>query len=147
MRKLLATSILFCAALSLQAQAITLDELKKYIIAMDSIEALKVHLTETFNNLSKGNDKISSTRYHALVPVANDDTKLKDANATPEEIAYVKKAAAIKDEETIKFQKAFQSLIQDYVGEAVFTKVRNGLKTDPGLKKKYDSLIAKPIRP
>ncbi len=137
----LITTILYSSA---QAQGVTDEELKKYVIAMDSLETLKVQLTTVINNISKGNSNISSNRFNELMPVINNEVKLTEAKATPDEIAYVKKAVATRDEETMKFQKAFQSLINDFVGEAVFTKVRNGIRTDTGLKKKYDSLMAIP---
>jgi predicted Zn-dependent protease len=129
-----------------QAQ-ITNEELKKYIITMDSIETLKNQLTVSMNNLSKGNNKISAERYNTLIPIISSEAKLTESKATAEEIAYVKKTVALRDEELRKFQNASQSLINNYMGTETFTKVRNSLKSDATLKKKYDSLTVKPIRP
>lgn len=81
-----------------------------------------------------------------MVWFITNEAKLIEAKATAEEIAYVKKAATIREEETLKFQQTYESLINEYIGEAIFTKVRNGLKTEPSLKKRYDSLRVKPIR-
>lgn len=131
----------------IHAQDITDSDLKKYKIVIDSIETLKNQLTVTINNLAKGNGNISASRFNTLIPIINNEAKLTEAKATPDEIAYVKKAAAVQEEETKKFQKAYQSLIYDYVGDAVFTRVRNGLKTDTGLKKKYDALTATMRKP
>ena len=39
--------------------------------------------------------------------------------ATPDEITYMKKAAAIREEETRKFQHSYQSLIGDYTGSEI----------------------------
>ena len=129
------------------AQEVTIADLKKYIIAMDSIETLKNQLSATIANLSKGNNKISSQRYAELVPIINDQAKLTEFKATSDEIAFVKKAQSTQREESRKFQKNSQSIISDYVGEAVFNKIRNSLRTDVDLKRQYDSLTAKPIRP
>ncbi|HEY3429821.1 MAG TPA: hypothetical protein VGK39_04025, partial [Cyclobacteriaceae bacterium] len=84
--------------------------------------------------------------YNELLPIITNEAKLAEVKATPSEIAYVKKAVTTRDEETRKFQQAYQLLIHD-LGESTFTKVRNGLKNNPNLKKQYDSLIAKPVRP
>lgn len=127
---------------STQAQ-VTDEELKKYAIAMDSIETLKFQLTGTLNKIAKGNDKISAKRYTTLIPIVNDAAKLAEANATPEEIAYLKQAVTTRNEETIKFQKAFQSLVSEYIGDKAVSKIRNALKTDTLLQKKYDSLTRK----
>ena len=128
------------------SQQISDAELKKYIVTMDSLEVFKNQLTATINNLSK-NSKISSDRFNKLMSAINDQTKLTELKATPDEITQTKKMMSIRNEETMKFQKTYQALISDYLGQDVFTKVRNGLKTDGGLKRKYDSLMAKPIRP
>ncbi len=134
-------SVLFILVSSSYAQKITLDELKRYAVTLDSIETLKNQLTGTINKLSKGNAKISAQRYNILIQIANDATKLTEAKATPEEIAYVKRAGVIQNEETVKFQKAYQSLISNYVGDQVFGKVRYALKSDTILQHKYDSLV------
>lgn len=126
---------------------VTDTDLKKYVLVMDSIETLKSQMTYKINKLATGNSKISPARFNALMPIVNDQAKLTEVKATPEEIAYVKKAANIRDEETIKFQQTFQSLIINYMGSDSFTKVRNALKSDTVLKKKYDSLMVKPVRP
>lgn len=130
-----------------QSQEVSMDELKKYIHTMDSIETLKNNLTVKMNKLSKGNKDVSTSRYHEIFPIINNQAKLTEVKATPAEITYVKKAVAIRDEETKKFQLSYQSLINDYLGQKTFSKVRNSLKADPNVKKAYDSLTAKPIRP
>ena len=141
--------IITCLTLTstLSNAQITDIELKKYIVVMDSIETLKNQLTAKMNNLATSNSKISPGRFNALMPVVDNQEKLAELKATTDEIAIVKKAAAIRDEETRKFQQTYQSLITGYIGSDVFTKVRNALKSDTILKKKYDSLMVKPVGP
>lgn len=146
MKKVLLLALWLASFTSVNAQKITSEELKKYIITMDSLEVLKNQLTTTINNLSK-NSKIPGERVSKLMPVINDQAKLSELKATPDEIAHVKKIISIRNEETMKFQRTYQLLISNYLGQDVFTKVRNGLKSDSSLKRKYDSLTAKPIRP
>ena len=132
---------------TLASAQVTDADLKKYIVVMDSIETLTNQLTHKMNKLAAGNSKISASRFNTLMPVITNQAKLTELKATPEEISYVKKAAAIQDEETRKFQRVYQSLINDYMGSDAFTKVRNALKSDAVLKRKYDSLTVKPVRP
>jgi hypothetical protein len=122
-------------------QKVTNDELKRYAIALDSIETLKNALTTSLNKIAKGNSKISTQRYSLLMPMVQDPTKLSEAKATADEIAYIKRAAETQREETVKFQKAYTALISGYVGGSTFGKVRNTLGTDTVLKKTYDSLM------
>jgi hypothetical protein len=132
--------------INVMAQEITNEELKKYVLTMDSLDVLKNQLTIKINNISK-NSKISPDRFNKLMPIINDQAKLTEANATADEITIIKKAVALRNEETMKFQQTYQALIHDFLGQAIFTKVRNALKTNDSIKRKYDSLTAKPIRP
>jgi len=145
LNKIIALASFILITITATAQ-ITNDELKKYIIVMDSIETLKNQLALTTNNLSK-NSKMPPGRFNTLMSIANNDARLAEMKATPEEIAYVKKAAATRDEGTLKFQQAYQSLINGYIGSEVFGRVRNGVKTDTSIRRRYDSLKVKPIRP
>jgi len=122
-------------------QKVTPDELKRYAIALDSIETLKDALTASLNKIAKGNKKISAQRYAVLMPIAQDAAKLSEAKATADEIAYIKGAAETQRVETVKFQKAYTALISGYVGDSTFGKVRTALTTDTTLKKTYDSLM------
>lgn len=123
------------------SQKVTPDELKRYAVALDSIETLKDALTASLNKIAKGNKKVSAQRYTVLMPIAQDATKLTEAKATADEIAYVKGAAETQRKETVKFQKAYTALISGYVGDSTFGKVRTALVTDTTLKKSYDSLM------
>lgn len=125
------------------AQAITDDELKKYAIAMDSISAMTDRFKEINTKISRGNEKVSNIRYNQLVVIIGDSVKLKAANATPDEIAYVKKGDEIIKKESAALQKNISALIGDYLGSALFAKVRNALKTDEALRKRYESISVK----
>ena len=122
--------------------AVTDEELKKYAIAMDSIDNMKKDLMEEISELVKNNEKITAARYNELSKVINDETKLAEAKATPEEIAAIKEVLSKKDEGTAKIQSTFQSLAKDYVGAATYNKVRKALAEDADLKAKYDAIIA-----
>jgi len=137
-------SVVIISGSFVQAQEVTDDELKKYVITMDSINGMTDRLKETYNKISGGNEKISNARYNQLVGIISDTVKLGMANATSEEITYIKKGEATKKEEAANVQKSCNALINDYVGSVLFVKVRNALKTDAELRKKYDALLSKP---
>lgn len=138
---ILILTLLFVPLTSSYAQKVTRDELKRYAIALDSIETLKNALTTSVMKMAKGNKNISAQRYALLMPIAQDAAKLSEAKATKEEISYVKRAVEIQHHETAKFQKAYTLLISGYVGDSTFGKVRSALATDTVLKKSYDSLM------
>lgn len=117
---------------------ITDEDLKKYVIALDSIEHMKSHLVEVISTLVKEN--ISGARYNELSKLADDETKLAAAGATVEEIEFVKAIAARKDEETAKINSTFQSLAKDYIGAKMYNAIRKALKEDEGVKTRYEAL-------
>lgn len=124
------------------APVISDEELKKYAVAMDSISDMTEQLKATLNEKVKSNEKITGTRYNQLSGIIGDEAKLAEANATPEEIAFIKEVLALKDEETAKIQQTFQTLAKEYVGASAFNKIRSALKTDAELKAKYDAMLA-----
>jgi len=124
-----------------QDESITDEDLKRYAVAMDSIEHMKENLIATISDMVKSNENVSAARYNDLSKIIEDEVKLKEANATEEEIAFVKSVAAKKEEETTKINETFQSLAKDYVGVKTYNAVKKALKEDEAVKAKYDAMM------
>ncbi len=122
---------------------ITDAELEKYAVTMDSVNDMKASLLEDITNMVKGNEKITNARYNDLSKIIDDETALAKAKATPEEIAFIKEVAAKKEEGTAKIQETFQSMAKDYIGASSYNKIKDALKSDPELKKRYESQLEK----
>jgi predicted nucleic acid-binding Zn-ribbon protein len=122
--------------------SITDEELKKYAVAMDSIDDMKTELLKSISEFVKSNDKITGARYNELSKIINDEQKLTEAKATAEEIAAVKEVLAKKDEGTAKIQETFKALATDFVGASVYNKVRKSLGSDPAVKTRYEAILA-----
>lgn len=143
------TSLLFsCAffllAISAHSQndvAVTDEELGKYATAMDSVNELTIELMDSITLMVKNTTVMNAARYNDLSKIISDETKLTEAKATPEEIAFVKSVADYKSKGTSEINSAFQSLAKDYVGAATFNKVKKALASNTELKGKYDSLM------
>lgn len=123
-----------------QDDGITDEDLKKYAIAMDSIENMKGHLIETITEMVKGNEDVTASRYNELSKLIDDETKLAEAEATELEIEFVKSVATKKAEETAKINEAFQSLAVDYIGAKTYNAVKKALKEDEEIIAKYKAL-------
>lgn len=123
---------------ALHAQdTVTDEELKKYAVAMDSINNMKATLLNDIKAKVESNEKITKARYNELYKVIKDEAKLKEANATEEEIAFLNEVATYKAEGTAKITATFQTLAKDYVGAAVFNKVKKAISEDEALRTKY----------
>jgi hypothetical protein len=127
---------------SVSQDQITDEELKKYAVAMDSINDMKASLLEEISDLVKEDGKMTNARYNELSKIANDPAKLAQAKATPEEIALLKKVAEKKNEGTVEINNTFQALAQEYVGAASYNKIKKALSTDAELKSKYEQMLA-----
>ncbi|MBX2915170.1 MAG: hypothetical protein KF856_07850 [Cyclobacteriaceae bacterium] len=125
-----------------QDVTVTDEELTKYATAMDSINEMSAEVKEMITELVKNNKVVTATRYNEISKIITDETKLAEAKATPEEIAFVKELAAKRDSATVQINAAVQSLAKDFVGAATFNKVRKALSADVELKSKYEALMA-----
>lgn len=123
------------------AATVTDEELKKYAIAMDSVNEMQAVLTGQIKEMVTTSQSISAQRYNELFKIIGDEGKLLEANATPEEISFVKEVIAKKDAGTAKIKETYQLLAKDFVGAAAFNKVRKAISSDEGLKTKYQSLM------
>lgn len=136
------TFLILLVATSLSATAqkrdsVTNEELHKYAVMMDSLQTLKKQRAEMSTRLAKGNAKISPARYQLLLPIIDDQKKLTEAKATKEEIEYVKKALDSLLQEGRKFQTAFTSLMNEYVGYDTYNKVKQEIETNNRVKDRY----------
>jgi hypothetical protein len=142
--KVLSVVFMIAMAASAYAQdaaAVTDEELKKYAVAMDSINELQAELNGTIKQMVTTNTGVSAARYNELFKIINDEGKLLDANATADEINFVKQVIAKREEGTAKIKQTYQSLAKDYVGATAFNKVKKALSSDEALKTKYQGLM------
>lgn len=121
---------------------VTEEELKKYAVVMDSIDNMKEELIDSISTMVKNNEKVTAARYNELSKIINDETKLAEAEAKPEEIEAIKGILKYKEEQTAKIQETFKSLATEYVGAAVYNKVKKALAENAETKAKYQELLA-----
>lgn len=138
--KLFALFILV-APLAIAQETISDDDLKRYAVSMDSIDQMKTSFIQLITDMVNNNDHISAARYNELSKISDDSTKLVEASATPEEIAFVKSVADKKEEETDKINATFQSLAKDYIGAKTYNAVKTALKEDEVVKTKYEAIM------
>lgn len=140
----------FCLALFLMLgfqgvfaqDEVTEEELKKYAVVMDSIDNMKEDLINTISEMVKNNEKVTAARYNDLSKIINEETKLAEADATPEEVEAIKEILKFKDEGTAKIQETFKTLATEFVGAAVYNKVKKAIAENAETKAKYQELLA-----
>ena len=137
-----AISVMLSAPVFAQdAAAVTDEELKKYAVAMDSVNEMQAALADQIKTMVTGNTAMTTTRYNEVFKVIGDESKLFEIQATPEEIAFVKQVVAKREEGTAKIKQTYQALAKEYVGAGAFNKVKKALASDEALKTKYQGLM------
>jgi hypothetical protein len=123
------------------AATVTDEELKKYAVAMDSINELQAVLAGEIKQMVTTNQTLTAARYNELYKIINDENKLMEANATLDEVRFVKEVIAKREAGTAKIKETYQLLAKDYVGASSFNKVKRALSSDEALKSKYQGMM------
>lgn len=137
--------LFFCVGV-VQAQddeVVSDEELERYAVLMDSIDEMRISLLSQISEMVKGTDKISVTRYNDLSKIADDSVKLQEAQATPDEIAFLKEIQDLKDSGTSEINNAFRTMAKEYVGASTYNKVKKAISGDEGIKSKYETMLNK----
>jgi len=141
--KVLIPCLLLLATVASKAQTgtgITDEDLKKYAVTMDSVAAMQESLREIVAETVRANTVMPVARYNELFKIAEDETKLKAANATPEEVAFLKQIDDLRKVNTERINTTYQALAKDYVGLKTFNTIRKSLESDQALKARFENL-------
>jgi hypothetical protein len=141
--KALIPGLFLLAALASKAQttpAITDDDLKKYAVTMDSVEAMQESLRSIVAETVQKNTVTTVARYNQLFKIMDDQAKLTEAKATPQEIAFIKQVDDLRKMNIARINSTYQSLAKDYVGLKAFNAIRKSLESDSSLKARYDNV-------
>jgi hypothetical protein len=122
------------------APSFTDEDLKKYAITMDSVKGMQTTLTGIVTEMVQKNTVMSVPRYNELFKVIEDQAKLAETKATPEEIKFVKDVAAKRAEETARINATYQALVKEYVGVKAFNAIKKSIASDEAVKAKYESI-------
>lgn len=126
-----------------QDEEITDEQLKRYAIAMDSVERMKQSIIDMMSTAVEENEDITGGRFNELSKIIEDSVKLVEANATQEEIDFILSVKERKDQMTADINTTFKSLAIDYIGEGgrTYKKIRAALRSDEELKERYEEIL------
>lgn len=139
-------TLIILGSLNLYAQeeeAITEKDLKKYAVTMDSIDAMKGNIKSVMGDMIKSNEDITTKRYNEVTKAIKDEEKLKEIEATEEEIAFVNSIISTRDEMTTEIKATLSTLVKEYIGSVkLYNRIKKELKSDEDLKSQYDEILA-----
>lgn len=137
---LLAAVVFGYVAKAQTAQTISDEDLRKYAETMDSVQVMQQTLMQIITDNVQKNEVMEVTRYNQLFKIADDQAKLTEAQAKPEEIQFIKDIAALREYNVKRINAAYQALAKEYVGLKAFNAIKKGLESDPQLKQRYEAI-------
>ena len=129
-----------CGANAQTAAGISDDDLRKYAITMDSVKVMQQTLTQIIAENVQKNTVMPVSRYNELFKITDDQAKLQQANATPDEIAFLKEINELRQYNIARINAAYQALAKEYVGLKAFNAIKKSLEADENLKKRYEGI-------
>jgi hypothetical protein len=123
-----------------KATSISDQDLKKYAMTMDSVRGMQETLQQIIAENVQKNTVMTVERYNQLFKIADDQAKLAEAQATPEEVAFLKEIADLRTLNTARINSTYQALAKDYVGLKAFNAIKKSLASDPDLKARYETV-------
>lgn len=140
MALLFVSAIGVCKAQTTATPPFTEEDLKKYAVTMDSVKGMQTTLQSIITEMVQKNTVMSVQRYNELFKITDDQAKLTEAKATPEEIKFLKDVADKRKEETARINATYQALAKEFVGLKTFNAIKKSLDSDPAVKAKYETL-------
>lgn len=121
---------------------ITDEDLKKYAVTMDSLDAMKENVKDVMSDMLKSNEDITIARYNELNDAIGDEAKLEELEATEDEVAFIQAVIDKKEELTAEIKPTLSTMVKDYIGSVkMYNAIKKGLKADDDLKARYDVIM------
>ena len=126
-----------------QDEEVTEEELEKYAMVMDSIDAMKNKIQEDYNELIQSEELMQGgRRFVEIQGAAKDSVKLNELSVTQEERMVYDNIQAKYEEMTAEFKNKYTALIKDELGGTLYNKITKALNSDPELKARYEEILS-----
>ena len=123
-----------------EAPSFTEEELEKYATVMVWAEVEKGSMTETYNNWINNDESIEAARFVKLKAAKVDEAKIKELEATTEEVAAFAKIQASYDSMTSAFKEVYVGKIKTDIGAGLYNQLRKAMKSDAEIKEQYQTI-------
>lgn len=130
--------------LALAQDEITDDDLHKYAIMSQSIKFMKKDVSIELNKMIKAQEGMTGQRYKELAATKGDETKLATIEAKDYEKQFIELVNKLKEERTASIKQVNTELATKMVGNKgkTYKKIKADLKTNEGLKARYEVILA-----
>ena len=140
-------SAVMLGTINLNAQdeePLTDEELTKYALVMDFADQEKEKLKTDYNAMIQAEELMDGgRRFKELKAAGEDEAKLAEIEATPEEIEVFNKIETANNENIEAFKEAYTTKIKDneQLGAALYNRITKALRSDEELKTRYTAIL------
>lgn len=119
------------------------ENLRSYIMVMDSVDELRTQLSEDVSEMIKSHELMDGGRAYSKIKSADGDLeKLEEEEITEEQVEAYEELQGQLEEMQAELNSTFSEMVKEHVGIAEYNKIRKGLRSDEELKARYDELVA-----
>lgn len=119
------------------------EDLKSYIMVMDSVDQLRTQLSEDVSEMIKSHELMDGGRAYSKIKAANGDAeKLEEEGVSEEQVEAYEELQEQVSEMQAELNSTFSEMVKEHVGVANYNKIRKGLNSDEELKARYETLAA-----
>lgn len=125
-----------------QDEQIQEEDLRKYAVVMDSIDAMKSNIQKEYNTLIQSEDLMAGgRRFVEIQSAAGDSVKLEELDVTEEEMMVYNNIQAEYQDMTATFKENYTSLIKEELGGTLYNQITKALRSDAALKARYEEIL------
>lgn len=137
------TCLAVCPQLLAQDAEVTDEELTQYAQVSAKIDSLKENMKSRINDAVKSNELMEGGKlYNQLNKAGNDEEKIAEIGATEEQLAAYNEIQENITAFKAEFKEQYTAVVKDEIGAGVYNKVKKALKSDAGVKSRYDEILA-----
>lgn len=119
------------------------EDLRSYIMVMDSVDQLRAQLSENVSEMIKNHELMDGGRAYSKIKAADGDAeKLEEEEITEEQIEAYEELQEQINEMQAELNSTFSEMVKEHVGVSEYNKIRKGLRNDEELKERYEALAA-----
>ena len=147
MKKLsLVAAILFMltAANVVNAQEISNENLRRYAIMMETVDAMKQEISDLTNEMIKNQEGMDGKRYLELAKAGGDAAKLDELGAKDFEKKFMDLVTNMQDERKEAISEVVSIMATKMLpdGGKVYKQIKSAVGSDPEVKARYEAIKA-----
>jgi len=130
------------------AQEISNENLRRYAIMMETVDAMKQEISDLTNEMIKNQEGMDGKRYLELAKAGGDEAKLEAAGAKDYEKKFMELVTNMQDERKQAISDVVSIMATKMLpdGGKVYKEIKSAVDSDPEVKARYEA-IQKAINP